>query len=72
MIPRPIVIKTEVTALSYDEDGGLCMMMPDGELKEDLNLPHESHLEDIAKLIKRLIDEGTKECLVTFQTWGDR
>lgn len=72
MIPRPIVNKTECTGLSYEEDGSMCLMLPDGELKEDLNLPTESHLEDITKLVKRLIDEGTKECLVTFQDWGGR
>ena len=72
MIPRPIVTKTEVTGLTYDEDGLLCLMMPDGELKEDLNLPTEAHLSDIVKDIKRIIDAGVRECLVTYQTWGTK
>merc|ERR1719319_1093476 len=72
MIPRPIVTKTEVTGLSYDDEGSLTLMMPDGELKEDLNLPTEAHLSDISTNIKRIIDAGTKECLVTYQTWGDK
>ena len=66
MIPRPIVTKSEVTGLSYDDEGLLVLMMNDGELKEDLNLPTEAHLSDIATGIKRIIDAGTKECLVTF------
>ena len=72
MIPRPIITKTEVSGISYDEDGSLTLMMQDGDLKEDLNLPTESHLSDVANNIKRIIDAGAKECLVTFQTWGDK
>lgn len=72
MIPAPIVTKTEVTAICYDEDGVLQLMMPDGELKEDLNLPTESHLTDIANNIKRIIDAGNKECLVTYQKYGEK
>ena len=72
MIPRPIVTKTEVTCICYDDDGVLQLMMPDGDIKEDLNLPTESHLSDIAVKIKQIVDAATKECLVTFQKWGDR
>ena len=72
MIPAPIVTKTEVTAICYDDDGVLQLMMPDGELKEDLNLPTESHLTDIANNIKRIIDAGNKECLVTYQKYGEK
>ena len=72
MIPAPIVSKTEVTAICYDDDGVLQLMMPDGDLKEDLNLPTEAHLTDIANNIKRIIDAGNKECLVTFQKYGEK
>ena len=72
MIPRPIISKTEVTCICYDDDGVLQLMMPDGDIKEDLNLPTESHLSDIATKIKQIVDAGTKECLVTYQKWGDR
>ena len=72
MIPRPIVTKTEVTCICYDDDGVLQLMMPDGDIKEDLNLPTESHLSDIATKIKQIVDAATKECLVTYQKWGDR
>ena len=58
MIPAPIVTKTEVTAICYDDDGVLQLMMPDGDLKEDLNLPTESHLTDIATNIKRIIEHS--------------
>lgn len=72
MIPAPIVKKVELTAISYDDDGVLQLMTAEGELKEDLNLPTEAHLTDIAANIKRIIDAGAKECLVTYQKYGDR
>ena len=72
MIPCPLVSKTEVQCLSYDEDGVLTLMTADGEIKEDLNLPTEAHLSDIAKKIKEIVDAGAKEALVTYQTWGDK
>ena len=72
MIPCPIVEKAEMNALSYDDDGVLTIMKQDGELKEDLNLPTEAHLADVARKIKEIIDAGTKECLVQIQKWGDK
>ena len=47
-------------------------MMPDDSLKEDLNLPTEGHLTDVANKIKAILEAGTKECLITFQKWGDK
>ena len=47
-------------------------MLANGDIKEDLNLPTESHLSDVVANIKRIIDAGTKECLVTVQKWGDK
>ena len=47
-------------------------MMPDGSMKEDLNLPSESHLASIADKIKQIIDAGNRECLVTIQQWSDQ
>ena len=64
MIPRPIVSKTEFTCLSIDDDDMLQLMTDTGELKEDLRLPTEAHLSDVAATIRRILDAGTKECLV--------
>ena len=71
MIPRPIVVKTEYTCLSVDGDFLQCLT-PSGEMKEDVKLPTEAHLLDVAKRIPEIIEAGTKECLVTVQRWGDR
>ena len=72
MIPRPIVSKTECTMLSFDEDGACQLMMADGDIKEDLNLPTEAHLSDVVANIRRIVEAETKECLVTIQKWGDK
>ena len=71
MIPAPIVKKTELMAMSIDDDI-VQMLTADGEVKEDLKLPTEAHLLDITKKIKEILDAGNKECLVTFQAWGDK
>lgn len=72
MIPAPIVKKVELSAIAYDDDGVLQLMTNEGELKEDLNLPTEAHLTDVASKIKQIIDAGAKECLVTYQKYGDK
>ena len=71
MTPAPEVQKNEYTCIAIDGDS-LQLMTPEGELKEDVNLPKEDHLKDISKGIQRIVDEGKKECLVQIQKWGDR
>ena len=71
MIPRPIVNKLEYTCLSIDGDF-LQLLTAAGEMKEDVKLPTEPHLADIAKRLVEILDAGTKECLVTVQTWGEK
>merc|ERR1719231_1617224 len=65
MIPAPVVKKTEYVCIDCDQDGVLNLMTPEGEIKEDLSVPTESHLSDIEKQIRKMIEEGKKECLVT-------
>ena len=40
-------------------------------MKEDCSLPTASHLKDIEKSIRDIIEAGKKECLVRVQKWGD-
>ena len=72
MEPRPIVSKTEMNCIDISDDGFLQLMQEDGEMKEDIKIPHEEHLKDIAARIKSILAEGKKECLVTIQKWGDK
>ena len=72
MIPRPIVTKTELMCMDCDEDGVLSLLTAEGEEKSDLNLPTEAHLAEVGAAIRRILAAGTKECLVTYQKWGDK
>ena len=73
MIPRPIVVKQEWMCIDVDNDGVVTLMhLESGDIKEDLNLPTEAHLIDVSKRIKEILEADTRECLVTFQTWGDK
>ena len=72
MIPKPIVTKTEYQCIDV-VDGFLSLMQMDtGEMKEDIKLPSEEHLNTVAKRIKEIVDAGKKECLVTVQVWGEK
>ena len=64
MIDAPIVKRVEYTLLNLDEDT-LTLLDQNGEMKEDCNLPEDEHLKDVADMIKRVFEEGKKECLVT-------
>jgi translation initiation factor 5A len=71
MIPRPIVQKNECMLLDIDEDDKVSLMFGD-EVKEDLNVPTEEHLQDVVKTMRKIHAAGVKECLVTFQGWGNK
>ena len=66
MIPRPIVEKIEAICVDVNEYGEVFLMMPDGEMKEDLDLPTEAHLIDVAKKIREILTSGKFQCLVTY------
>ena len=64
MVDAPIVTRVEYNLLNIDDEV-LQLLTPDGEVKEDVNLPSAGHLKDVAKKIKDIFEEGKRECLVT-------
>merc|ERR1711907_246922 len=64
MVDAPIVKRNEYTLLNID-DTSLSLLDGVGEVKEDVNLPEEEHLKDVAENIKAWFDEGKNEVLVT-------
>jgi len=64
MVDAPIVTRTEYTLLNID-DGALELLMPSGDVKNDVNLPEAEHLKDVSTRIEEIFNEGKKECLVT-------
>ena len=72
MVPKPVVKKTEMICIDCSEDGFLSLMQEDGEMKEDIKLPTEEHLRDVAARIQAILKAGKKECLVTVQKFGEK
>ena len=64
MVDAPIVKRVEYTLLNID-DNTLELLTAEGEVKSDVNIPEEEHLKDVASMIKKIFEEGKKECLVT-------
>jgi translation initiation factor 5A len=64
MVDAPIVKRTEYTLLNID-DQVLELLDPNGEVKSDVNLPDVEHLKEVADNLKKIFEEGKKECLVT-------
>jgi translation initiation factor 5A len=64
MVDAPIVKRIEYNLLNIDDDV-LQLLTPEGEVKEDVNMPTLDHLLDVAKMIKHVFEEGKRECLVT-------
>lgn len=64
MVDAPIVVRTEYNLLNID-DGALELLDNLGNVKADVNFPEAEHLNDVVKLVKKIFEEGKKECLVT-------
>ena len=64
MVDAPIVKRNEYTLCNI-EDTTLQLLDGNGEMKEDVNLPEEEHLKEVASNIKEWFDEGKNEVLVT-------
>ena len=71
MIQAPVVTKTEYVCIDLTPDGVLQLLTPDGNMKEDISLPTASHLKDLEKELRAVLDAGKKEALVVVQKWGD-
>ena len=51
--------------IGITDDGFLQLMDYEGEINENIKLPTENHLEDLAESIKVTLETSDKECLVT-------
>ena len=63
-VDAPLLTRTEFTLINIDEEGYATLMRPDGSSKEDLQLPSDEWLKDVADRIKEIFEAGTHECLV--------
>ena len=64
-VDAPLVKRTEYSLINIDEDNFCTLMTEAGEIKEDLGLPTEEWLKDVADKCKELFNEGKAEILVS-------
>ena len=64
-VDAPVVTKKEFTLLSIDDDGFMQLMNEIGEIKEDLKISEDEWLKDVTDEARTILDEASKECLVT-------
>jgi translation initiation factor 5A len=64
-VDAPVVTKKEFTLLSIDDEGFMQLMNEMGEIKEDLKIPEDEWLKDATDKARTILDEASKECLVT-------
>jgi translation initiation factor 5A len=64
-VDAPLLVRKEYSLINIDDDGYCSLMDPSGDVKEDLKLPTDEWLKDVADKIKEIFEAGVKECLVT-------
>ncbi len=64
-VDAPIAVRVEYILIDISQDGFCTLMDDSGETKEDLKLPEEEWLKDVADKIRLMFEEGKKECLVS-------
>ena len=64
-VDAPVVKRVEFNLINIDEDNYCTLLTDAGETKEDLQIPTDEHLKDVADRLKAIFNDGKKECLVT-------
>ena len=63
-IDAPLMKRAEYTLINIEDDGFVSLMDDSGEMKEDLKLPEDEWLKDVAEKARSIFEEGKKECIV--------
>ena len=64
-VDAPLLTRVEYTLVNIDDDGYASLMTEQGEIKEDIKLPEDEWLKDVKDQIRKIFDEGKKECMIT-------
>ena len=64
-VDAPIVKRTEYQLINIESDGFVTLMSDKGDIKEDLKLPEDEWLKDVAAKCTELFEGGSSECMVT-------
>ena len=64
-VDAPVVKRTEYSLINIEDDGFCTLLTETGETKEDLKLPEDEWLKEVADRCREIFADGTKECIVT-------
>ena len=64
-VDAPLVVRKEYVLNFIDDEGYMALMTESGEMKEDLKIPEDEWLKDVADRCREIVAEGKKECLVS-------
>jgi translation initiation factor 5A len=64
-VDAPVCTRLEYNLINIEDDGFVTLLDDNGNTKEDLKLPEDEWLKDVADKAKEIFEDGTKECIVT-------
>jgi translation initiation factor 5A len=64
-VDAPVIKRLEYNLINIEDDGFVTLLNEQGETKEDLKLPEDEWLKDVAEKTKEIFEDGSKECIVT-------
>lgn len=64
-VDAPVLKRLEVGVINIDDENFCTLLLDNGDVKEDLKVPDEEWLKDVAERIRKIFNEGKHECLVT-------
>ena len=63
-VDAPLVVRKEYTLNYIDDEGYMALMNEAGDMKEDLKIPEDEWLKDVADRCREILADGKKECVV--------
>ena len=64
-VDAPVLERKEYTLVDIDEDGFCSLMDASGEVRQDVSLPTDEWLADVAARCREILEGGQKECVVS-------
>ena len=58
--------------MNIDEDDYVSLLDDTGKQRDDVKLPEQDHLKDVASKIREIFEKGERECLITVQNCLDK
>ena len=63
-VDAPVCVKKEYTLSYIDDEGFMSLMNESGEIKEDLKIPEDDWLKDVAERAREILEKAERQCIV--------